>query len=91
MSFTPESQALDLSEVDYLQMIQRFDQLWASARAEHEQAEMQRLLHLIEQYEAEKHKTEKYDSRDSGGYPHTAPENPGNRQGSLQTSSRSTQ
>jgi hemerythrin superfamily protein len=58
MSTQPELQALNTSEADYLQMIQRFDQLWAVARAGHEQAEMQRLLQQIEQYE--KH-------RDSGG------------------------
>lgn len=58
MSTQPESQVLNTSEADYLQMIQRFDQLWAAARAKHEQTEMQRLLQQIEQYE--KH-------RDSGG------------------------
>jgi len=28
MNFPPESQALNPNEVDYLHMIQRFDQLW---------------------------------------------------------------
>jgi hemerythrin superfamily protein len=58
MSTQPESQVLNISEAAYLQMTQRFDHLWAAARAKHEQAEMQRLLQQIEQYE--KH-------RDSGG------------------------
>ncbi|MFC7287337.1 hypothetical protein ACFQPC_04725 [Herminiimonas glaciei] len=84
MNFPPESQALNPNEVDYLHMIQRFDQLWASARTEHEQAEMQRLLYLIEQYETEKH-----DNRDSGMS--SAPENPDHRQGSFETPMRSTQ
>ncbi len=51
------AQAPGTSEADYLQMIRRFDQLWAVARAEHEQAEMQQLLQQIEQYE---------ENRDSG-------------------------
>lgn len=51
------AQAPGMSEADYLQMIQRFDQLWAVARAEHEQAEMQQLLQQIELYE---------ENRDSG-------------------------
>jgi len=61
MSAQPESQVLNISEADYLQLIQRFDQLWARgsiSNARHQQAEMQRLLQQIEQYE--KH-------RDSGG------------------------
>ncbi len=84
MNFPPESQALNPNEVDYLHMIQRFDQLWASARTDDEQAEMQRLLYLIEQYEIDKH-----DNRDSGIS--IAPENPEHRQGSFETPMRSTQ
>lgn len=91
MSFPPESQAPDTSEADYLQMIQRFDQMWASACTEHAQAEMQRLLHLIEQYEAKNavENTEQNENRDSGM--RNAPENPGHRQGLFQTATRSTQ
>ncbi len=65
MSTQPESQVLSTSEADYLQMIQRFDHLWAAARAKHEQAEMQRLLQQIEQYE--KHRDS---SGDSGNKTH---------------------
>jgi hypothetical protein len=51
MSIRVASPALNTSEADYLQMIQRFDQLWAVGQAEHEQAEMQSLLQQIEHYE----------------------------------------
>ena len=52
MNIPAGAPALSTSEADYLQMIQRFDQLWAVGQAEHEQAEMQSLLQQIEQYEA---------------------------------------
>lgn len=45
------AQAEQMREIEYLQMIERFDQLWASATSEHDQQEMQRLIILIEQHE----------------------------------------
>jgi hypothetical protein len=45
------AQAEQMHEIEYLQMIERFDHLWASATSEHDQQEMQRLIILIEQHE----------------------------------------
>ncbi|WP_157889097.1 hypothetical protein [Herminiimonas arsenitoxidans] len=45
------AQAEQMREIEYLQMIERFDQLWASATSEQDQEEMQRLIILIEQHE----------------------------------------
>lgn len=45
------AQAAQVHETEYLQMVDRFDQLWASATSERDQQEMQRLIILIGQHE----------------------------------------
>jgi hypothetical protein len=41
-----------IQEAEYLRMVERFDRLWGSATSEQEQREMQKLIVLIEHYEA---------------------------------------